>query len=141
MPSLQTCEAYLVLSKREATGFALFNANRRLVSGVLRPTGLSLLGRTLNAALSNPTPETRAQSAWRVWVHGKNQHTDSWCLLEGPDPYGISAETLSLAAQWLREGRSRNAGVITTGHAFDAREFIDALHDAGVRSEIRNGPL
>lgn len=140
MPSLETCTAHLVLPKPQAKGFARFNSARQALTRVTSPGLLGLLERALssrvNAHVTNPTPENRAATRWRLIVHGKTANREGCCVITGPDPYGISAETLSLAAGWLAEGRAKKAGVVTTGAAFCPKEFLQAMSPFGVHSEV-----
>ena len=141
LPSLHTCTAHLLLPRRDATGFALFNTLRPTLAGLLKGRPIAWMEKLAASRLQDPHPAERASVQWRVIVHGRGEGGEHSCVIRGLDPYGISGETLSLAAQWRFEGRSQRHGVTTTGCAFNAEEFLNTLADAGVSWEVHpTGP-
>jgi short subunit dehydrogenase-like uncharacterized protein len=139
LPSLHTCTAHLLLPRRDATGFALFTSLRPTLAPLLKGRPAAWMDRLVQSRLQDPHPAERAAVPWRVIVHGKGEGGESCCVIRGNDPYGISGETLSLAAQWLHQGRTQRPGVTTTGCAFSATEFLNTLADMGVTWEVHTG--
>ena len=65
-------------------------------------------------------------------MEARNGNQKAQVLIQGNDVYGISGDCAALAAFWLQRGKARTDGVTTTGRAFDARTFLEALKPQGV---------
>ena len=81
----------------------------------------------------DPSEHQRRQDQWSFLVRGDGPNGRAWCRLEGHDTYGISGVCVAQAATWLARGEQKNAGVVSTGKAFSASAFLEALKPHGVR--------
>ena len=129
LDSLKHYSAHLLLPKKEAQGFAIFSSLRPIFSPFLTGRVIRFLEKKIDSNLEDPKVENRKKVPWRVVVSGKGPHGQGTCDIRGLDPYGISGETLSIAAQWLAEGKAKTPGVVSTGAAFDPREFLGKLEE------------
>ncbi len=135
--TLQAATSYILLPQWPARMLALVAATQPYLRKVL---GDGLLGRAENALgrlHSDPPREQRHGSPWTVFVHAQSPSGSHLCRMQGADTYATSGATAALTATWLAEGRARDAGVMTTGKALPAMDFLDALAPFGVRWELR----
>ena len=131
-PGLVSCSSDLLLPKKEADGFAGFDYFRPLLSALTPGFVINQVSRLLRNKLPHPTESERQEGLWHVIVEGSNAEKKAQVLIQGNDVYGISGDCAALAAYWLQKGKARTAGVTTTGRAFDARTFLEALKPQGV---------
>ena len=140
LPGLTTCTSSLVLPPRGARGVAAAVAATPALSGLFRPGLVDRLQRLIDRRLPDPTPEVRAATPWVVTVRGERGGRAWCCRMTGSSTYGDSAHVAALAATWLARGEGRAAGVVTTGRAFDAAAFLDALGPYGIRWSVLDQP-
>jgi hypothetical protein len=57
-------------------------------------------------------------------------------LARGRDIYAVTAPIVVEAAERIAAGAVRTTGVVAAGEAFDARDFLDSVHSAGVSLEV-----
>jgi len=135
--TLQAATSHVLLPQWPARALALVGVAqpylRRLLGNAVLGRAEDLLGR----ARSDPPPEQRRDSRWIVFVHGQSPSGSHLCRMQGVDTYATSGATAALTAAWLADGRARDAGVMTTGKAIPAIEFLDALTPFGVGWELR----
>lgn len=137
IPTLQAATSHVLLPQWPARVLSLV--------GIAQPYLRSLLGdgllRRAEDAVSrlraDPAPEQQRGARWMVFVHGQSPSGSHLCCMQGLDTYATSGATAALTAVWLADGRARDAGVMTTGKALPAVEFLDALAPFGVRWELR----
>ena len=131
-PSLESCGSDLLLPPKEAEGFAGFDYFRPLLSALTPGFVMRQTSNLLRKKLPHPTEAERQEGLWHVVVEASNADKKVQVLIQGNDVYGISGDCAALAATWLQKGKARTAGVTTTGRAFDARTFLEALEPQGV---------
>lgn len=131
-PTLKNYNSSLLLPPRDAKGFAGFDFFRPTLAKLTPNFVLRQAADYLKKNLPHPTQEERAASQWHVIVEGAGPNGSASILLQGSNVYWTSAVCATLAAMKLAKNEAHTAGVTTTGRAFDAREFIHDLTDAGV---------
>lgn len=137
IPPLQSASCHLLLPRWPARVLApIVHAQARL-RGKLTPGRVATLDRLLSKWHRDPTDAQRAGTAWKVFVHGQTPSGSHVFVASGRDVYAISGVTAAHTAMWLADGRSRDGGVMTTGKALPAMEFLDAMKPHGVRWELR----
>lgn len=132
-PSVRSVRTYLAVPGAVA---ALAPIVTRAIAPLLTARLQRLLESRIDASSVGPGAERRNQPWWvlaRVRAAGRrgNQVTVS-----GYDSYGITGVICALGAQWLLEGRAKQAGVLTTAQALDPRSFLDALSPSGVSRRL-----
>ncbi len=137
IPELQTVTCNVLLPPGQAWAAALLGRVRGLVRPLFGDGLVSIVERGIDRWYSDPAEENRSRVRWTVFVDALSASGAHLCRMTGPDIYAISGETAALGAVWLAEGRARCSGVMTTGRAFDATEFLDALAPCGVSWELR----
>ena len=135
-PSLEHCTSHLVLGQKESRGLALANKLSPITSRLMQTPLLDVIEEKIQANHKDPNQHQRQQDNWSFFVRGDGPDGRAWCRIEGRDTYGISGVCVAQAARWLAEGRQKNAGVVTTGKAFSARDFLQALEPHGVRCTL-----
>ncbi|MFN2377617.1 MAG: trans-acting enoyl reductase family protein [Candidatus Binatia bacterium] len=134
---LQSATCHILLSQGAARILApLAHAQPRL-RAMLKPSRLATLDRLLARWHRDPREGERAANTWKVFVHGQSPTGSHVFVASGRDVYAISGVTAAQTAAWLADGRGRDGGVMTTGKALPAVEFLDALKPHGVRWELR----
>lgn len=136
LPTLKTCTSNLVLPPTDARGVTAAVAATPGVSRLLRPGVVRRLQRLIDSRMPDPTPEARAATPWVVTVRGERGGRAWCCRMTGRSTYEDSAHVAALAAAWLARGEGRAAGVMTTGRAFDAAAFLDALGPYGIHWSV-----
>jgi len=74
-----------------------------------------------------PSPESRRASAFTVVAEARGPGGEGRAVLEGSDPYGLTALLLVRGAQMLQAGEARGTGVLAPAEAFDARTLVGRL--------------
>ena len=74
----------------------------------------------------------RSSQLFLMEVIAKRGHHERRVTARGRDIYAATAPIVVEAAQRIADGSVRARGVVTAGEAFDARDFLGALHSAGV---------
>jgi len=131
-PALEKCTSDLLLPEKEARGFAAFDYLRPMLSSLTPGFVIRRAAGYLQKKLPHPSDIERAEGLWHVIVEGSHDTAKATALIQGNDVYGISGDCAALGASWLRQNKARTAGVTTTGRAFDARAFLEALAPQGV---------
>jgi short subunit dehydrogenase-like uncharacterized protein len=137
IPPLQSACCHLLLPRRQARVFAaLAHAQPRLRQR-LTPGRIDRLDRLLARWHKDPTGDARSAVKWKVFVHGQSPTGSHVFVASGSDVYAISGVAAAHTAMWLADGRGRDGGVLTTGRALPAMEFLDAMKAHGVAWELR----
>ncbi|MFN2426629.1 MAG: trans-acting enoyl reductase family protein [Candidatus Binatia bacterium] len=137
IPPLQSACCHLLLPRWPARLLApLAHAQPRLRSW-LTPSRVATLDGLLKRWHRDPTDSERAATPWKVFVHGQTPSGSHVFVASGNDVYAISGVTAANTAMWLADGRGRDGGVMTTGKALPAVEFLDAMRPHGVKWELR----
>ena len=137
IPPLQSACCHLLLPAWPARLLApIVHAQPRL-RALLTPSRIASLDRLLSRWHRDPTDAERAATDWKVFVHGQTPSGSHVFVASGSDVYAISGVTAAHTAMWLADGRGRDGGVMTTGKALPAVEFLDAMKPHGVRWELR----
>jgi short subunit dehydrogenase-like uncharacterized protein len=137
IPPLQSATCHVLLPKAAARVLAPIAHAQPKLRKRLTPGRIEKLDRLLARWHRDPTEAERSNVVWKVFVHGQSPSGGHVFVAGGTDVYRISGVTAALTASWLADGRARDAGVMTTGRALDAVEFLDALKAHGVRWELR----
>lgn len=74
-----------------------------------------------------PSPESRRKSRFAVVAEARGPGGEGRAVLEGSDPYGLTAALLVRGAELLRAGEARGHGVLAPAEAFDARTLAARL--------------
>lgn len=104
---------------------------------VLTPSRIAALDRVLSRMHRDPTEQERRAASWKVFVHGQTPSGSHVFVASGTDVYAISAAAAVHTAIELADGHARDSGVMTTGRALAAADFLDAMKPYGVRWELR----
>jgi short subunit dehydrogenase-like uncharacterized protein len=137
IPPLQSASCHILLPKWQASGLARLIALQPRVRSLLTPGRIATLDRMLARWHRDPTDAERASNPWKVFVHGQTPSGSHVFVATGSDVYAISGVTAAHTAMRLADGRGRDGGVMTTGKALPAIEFLDAMKPFGVRWERR----
>jgi short subunit dehydrogenase-like uncharacterized protein len=137
IPPLQSATCHLLLPRAAARVLAPILHAQPKLRRRLTPRRIERLDRLLARWHRDPTDAERANVPWKVFVHGQSPSGGHMFVASGTDVYRISGVTAALTASWLADGRARDSGVLTTGRALPAVEFLDALRPHGVRWELR----
>jgi hypothetical protein len=134
IPSLQSATTYALPPPGQARALAVAMSWQPTVRRFLG----TLAGRAARgiAMWGGESADTET-IAWKVFVRGQSPSGSHLFVAHGSDIYRTSAVTAARTAMWLADGRARDAGVMTTGKALPAVEFLDALRVEGVRWELR----
>ena len=76
---------------------------------------------------AGPSPESRRKSSFTVVAEARGPAGEGRAVLEGNDPYGLTALLLVRGAQMLLAGESSGTGVLAPTEAFDARTLAGRL--------------
>jgi short subunit dehydrogenase-like uncharacterized protein len=137
IPQLQSACCHILLPQRQARVLArLVRAQPRLRRR-LSPRVVAWLDRALGRFHRDPTDAERGANPWKVFVHGQTPSGSHVFVASGRDVYEISGVTAAHTAMWLADGRGRDSGVMTTGKALPAVDFLDAMKPHGVKWELR----
>jgi short subunit dehydrogenase-like uncharacterized protein len=137
IPQLQSACCHILLPQRQARVFArLVRAQPRLRKR-LSPGIVAWLDRALARFHRDPTDAERGANPWKVFVHGQTPSGSHVFVASGRGVYKISGVTAAHTAMWLADGRGRDTGVMTTGKALPAVDFLDAMKPHGVKWELR----
>lgn len=137
IPPLQSACCHMLLPRWPARLLApLAHAQPRL-RRLLTPSRLATLDRLLARWHRDPTDAERSANSWKVFVHGQTPSGSHVFVASGDDVYAISGVTAAHTAAELADGHGRDSGVMTTGKALAAVDFLDAMLPYGVRWELR----
>lgn len=134
---LQSASCHLLLPEWQARALAPLAHLQPRLRRVLSGSVASALDRGLARWHRDPADEQRASVPWKVFVHGQTPTGSHVFVASGSDVYAISGVTAAHTAMWLADGRGRDGGVMTTGKALPAVDFLDAMKPHGVRWELR----
>jgi short subunit dehydrogenase-like uncharacterized protein len=137
IPPLQSASCHVVLPRSEARVLAMVVHLQPHLRRLLTPRVLSWLDGLVARRHRDPTASERVAAVWKVFVHGRSPSGSHVFVASGRDPYAISGVLAAETAARLADGRARDAGVMTTGRALVAADFLDALKPHGVRWELR----
>jgi len=137
IPTLQAATSYVVLPKWPARLLAMTGVAQPYVRRILGDRLLDVAETLVRRLHADPPRDLHRASAWTVFVHAQSPSGSHVCRMNGHDTYTISGVTAALTAAWLCDGRARDSGVMTTGKALPAADFLDALAPFGVRWELR----
>ena len=76
---------------------------------------------------AGPSPESRRKSRFAVVAEARGPAGEGRAVVEGSDPYGLTAALLVVGAQMLIAGEARGSGVLAPAEAFDARTLAGRL--------------
>ena len=76
---------------------------------------------------AGPSPESRRKSSFTVVAEARGPGGEGRAVVEGSDPYGLTALLLVRGAQMLIAGEARGTGVLAPAEAFDARTLAGRL--------------
>ena len=76
---------------------------------------------------SGPSEESRAKSRFAVVAEARGPGGEGRAVVEGTDPYGLTARLIVVGAQALAAGEARGTGVLAPAEAFDARTLAGRL--------------
>ncbi len=136
-PQLQHVHCYGLLPKTAAYTAAPLSLLHQGLRPLFGTAAVQRLGQGWIRRRRDPDGKQRSRSRWSVFVEGLGASGVHVCKISGRDPYASSADAAALAAVKLAAGEGRGSGVMTTGRAFDAMEFLDALKTRGVKWELR----
>jgi short subunit dehydrogenase-like uncharacterized protein len=74
-----------------------------------------------------PSPESRRESRFTVVAEARGPGGEGRAVVEGSDPYGLTALLLVRGAEMLQAGEARGTGVLAPAEAFDARTLAARL--------------
>lgn len=137
IPTLQAATSYALLPQAAARVVALAGVAQPYLRRVIPSAFTGAAERLVGRLHADPPRELHRTSAWTVFVHAQSASGSHVCRMNGMDTYTISGVTAALTAAWLCDGRARDSGVMTTGKALPAIEFLDALAPFGVRWQLR----
>jgi len=137
IPPLQSATCHMLLSKSAARLLAPLAHAQPSWKRWLTPARLGRLDALIARRHRDPSEAQRQGVPWKVFVHGQSPSGSHLFVATGSDVYAISGVAAAQTASWLADGRSRDAGVMTTGRALPAVEFLDALRPHGVGWELR----
>lgn len=137
IPPLQSATCHLLLPKLAARVLAPIAHAQPKLRRRLTPARIDKLDRLLARWHRDPTDTERANVPWKVFVLGQSPSGIHLFVATGADVYRISGVAAAQTAAWLADGRARDSGVMTTGRALAAVEFLDAMKPHGVRWELR----
>jgi short subunit dehydrogenase-like uncharacterized protein len=137
IPQLQSACCHILLPRGQARALAAVVRAQPRLRKRLSPRLVARLDRLLSRWHRDPTDAERAANPWKVFVHGQSPSGSHVFVASGSDVYEISGITAAHTAMWLADGRGRDGGVMTTGKALPAVDFLDALKRFGVRWELR----
>jgi len=105
-----------------------------IVASVL---GLAPVRRLLDAGVQRfpvgPDAERRAAQAFVILVEiDPGRGKQRGVVVNGVDPYGLTAEILARSAARLASGKGRRVGVVSPAEAFDPVETLDSLAELGL---------
>ena len=132
-PSLEHCTSHLVLGPRESRGLAFANKLSPITRKLMKTPLLGVIEEKIHANHRDPTEHQRQRDKWSFFVRGDGPEGRAWCRIEGSDTYGISGVCVAQAAARLARGEQKKAGVVSTGKAFSAGAFLEALEPHGVK--------
>ncbi len=135
--SLQSASTHALLSKTQAQLVALLLRAQPAMRERLSERRIDRIAALAGMLRRDPPDTGRAASAWKVFVQGHSPTGTHLFVASGQDVYASSAAVAVQTATWLADCRARDAGVMTTGKALPAVEFLDALRPHGVRWELR----
>lgn len=76
---------------------------------------------------SGPSAASRAKSRFTVVAEARGPGGTGRAVVEGTDPYGLTARLIVVAAEALLAGEARATGVLAPAEAFDARTLAGRL--------------
>jgi short subunit dehydrogenase-like uncharacterized protein len=111
-----------------------------VIGAMARTPMRRVLERLVDRLPAGPTAERRAQSVCTVvavarGADGRRRRG----VVSGGDMYGLTAVSIAEGAERLLAGRHRDVGALGPAAAFDPREFLDALADAGMHWSLEPG--
>lgn len=136
IPPLQSATCHMLVPRWPAKLLAPMAHAQPRTRKFLTPARLAKIDALLARWHKDPADADRARP-WKVFVHGQSPTGSHVFVASGSDVYAISGTTAAHTAMWLADGRGRDGGVMTTGKALPAVEFLDALKAHGVRWELR----
>ncbi|MDO9410568.1 trans-acting enoyl reductase family protein [Patulibacter sp.] len=108
-----------------------------VVARLLRTPLKGLIDRAIERLPEGPPEDERRAVRWTILVTATAEDGGSSTgVVRGPDIYGLTARTISDAAQALGSGAVTARGGLAPAQAFDARRTLDALADFGVTYEV-----
>ena len=76
---------------------------------------------------SGPSEASRRKSRFTVVAEARGPGGEGRAVVEGTDPYGLTARLIVVGAQKLDAGEARGTGVLAPAEAFDARTLAVRL--------------
>jgi short subunit dehydrogenase-like uncharacterized protein len=76
---------------------------------------------------AGPSPESRRKSRFTIVAEARGPGGEGRAVLQGTDPYGLTARLIVVGAQALVAGEARGTGVLAPAEAFDARTLAGRL--------------
>lgn len=137
IPPLQSATCHLLLPKGAARLLAPIVHAQPKLRRTLTPARVAMLDKLLSRWHRDPSDAGRAGVPWKVFVHGQTPSGSHVFVASGTDVYRISGITAAHTAMRLADGGGRDSGVMTTGKALPAADFLDAMKPHGVRWELR----
>jgi short subunit dehydrogenase-like uncharacterized protein len=135
--SLQSATTHALLPRAQAQLLALLLRAQPALRRRLTESGIDRIAAFAGRLCGDPADARRAAVGWKVFVQGRSPTGTHLFVASGHDVYAISATVAAQTAIRLAAGRARDAGVMTTGKALPAVEFLDGLRPEGVRWELR----
>lgn len=104
------------------------------VKAIFSGPGSRLLDRAI-AKLPEGPDERKRKARWTILVEARSRSGWRNVVVKGSDVYGLTAETLSLAAERMASGDNQEAGIIAPVQAMGVQELKSRLEDFGVTIE------
>lgn len=137
IPQLQSACCHMLLPRAAARLISPLAHAQPRFRKFLTPTRRLKLDGLLSRWHRDPSDQQRSDVPWKVFVHGQSPTGSHVFVASGQDVYALSGITAAHTAMWLADGRGRDGGVMTTGKALPAIEFLDAMKAFGVHWELR----
>lgn len=135
----QHVRTFFILPEKQARRYQIFWPLQALL------TKIPYLDRFLEARAPDehggPSPEARSQARFKILAEAETQTGEqARSLVEGQDPYGLTAAATSRFAQALAHGEGPDPGVWTPVEAFDPPRLQKMLDDFGLEGTLLASP-
>lgn len=138
LPALKTARNYLVLPAAQAHGYAAFTAAGPALGKLISPQMSAQMSRLIENKMTNPDTATRQAATWTVLVRGQSAKGTHYARFSGRDVYASTGEIAARGALTLAQRGCRQAGVVSSGAALDAKSFSGQLSECQISFELFN---
>lgn len=109
-----------------------------LVSMVMHSPFSGLLKRGIDSGSFGPAPQERAQTRFNIVCAARRNQEQHKVIVQGCDPYGLTATIIVALAKHLLEKGTENVGAISPAMVAGEQLIVSATEESGVR--FRNEP-